>query len=335
MKYNSIIDRAYRKLRFDYNRALVEKEAEMAALSAKRDAATASLARQVDVLRNLVFAMQRTVRECISSHPKEGDFVTCDVCGAKSEFRFVGRIMGKYDIRYYQCPECGLMQTEKPYWLQEAYDSPLSSSDTGLVWRNERMRDVVKAVVGVFFEGKAAICEYACGYGLLTRMLRDAGLECRAYDKYSRPIFARGFEDDGARRYDLVTVFEALEHFETPIDELRRIFDRAGSVIFSEELLSDPVLSPGEWWYYCAEHGQHIHFYSLKTLEFIATIFGKRLYFHDKIGLLTDKEIDPGRFADCIDRCQQHAEALSLPPLTVSDMNFIIDRGCDGDRNGA
>jgi len=38
-------------------------------------------------------------------------------------------------------------------------------------------------------------------------------------------------------------------------------------------IISDPAPKPSEWWYYGFEHGQHIGFYRLKTLLYIAKKF--------------------------------------------------------------
>ncbi|MDM9385348.1 hypothetical protein QUB80_32355 [Chlorogloeopsis sp. ULAP01] len=39
-------------------------------------------------------------------------------------------------MTYYFCEESGLLKTEKPYWLDEAYQEAIADTDTGLVRRN-------------------------------------------------------------------------------------------------------------------------------------------------------------------------------------------------------
>jgi glycosyltransferase involved in cell wall biosynthesis len=62
----------------------------------------------------------------------------CKVCGSNSPYFASAKILQKYDVKYYQCHSCGFVQTEEPYWLNEAYtdaidinkyfpDIPLSS----------------------------------------------------------------------------------------------------------------------------------------------------------------------------------------------------------------
>ncbi|GEM_PF-626498 len=248
----------------------------------------------------------------------------CAICGNVMQFSFAKTIMGKYDISYFYCPHCEHLQTEKPYWLAEAYQSALSDSDTGLVQRNGHNRKLVGATLALLFPEKSNVLEYAGGYGLLTRMLRDAGAECFWYDKYATNTFARHFEDDGKRRYDLVLAFEALEHFEDPMAEFESIFSRGDSLLFSEELLPDRC--PDQWWYLCTEHGQHIQFYSLKTLQYIADYFHKKLYFHNDVGLITSAEIEQEKFDQIFDHMEENFRLFcqTHTPLTVTDMNAVI-----------
>jgi len=39
---------------------------------------------------------------------------------------------------------------------------------------------------------------------------------------------------------------------------------------------------PDAWWYYGLHHGQHIGFYRLKTLQYLAEKYGKALYTNGK-----------------------------------------------------
>jgi hypothetical protein len=54
-------------------------------------------------------------------------------------------------------------------------------------------------------------------------------------------------------------------------------------VVFSTILLPNKA-SLEDWWYLVPETGQHISFYSLQTLEYLAKFFKKHLY-TDKNGL--------------------------------------------------
>jgi hypothetical protein len=57
------------------------------------------------------------------------------------------------------------------------------------------------------------------------------------------------------------------------------MFRLCDSILFSTELqpLRD-FASPDDWWYFSPEHGQHIAFYTEKSLTFIAEKFGAKLH---------------------------------------------------------
>ena len=53
-----------------------------------------------------------------------------------------------------------------------------------------------------------------------------------------------------------------------------------------------PVPKPQSWFYYCPIHGQHISFYSLKTLQYLAKKYGLQVASNGRsIHLLTEKRI--------------------------------------------
>jgi hypothetical protein len=45
-------------------------------------------------------------------------------------------------------------------------------------------------------------------------------------------------------------------------------------LIFSTQLVPEPAPKLEDWWYYGLEHGQHIAFYTRKSLEVLAQQFG-------------------------------------------------------------
>lgn len=47
--------------------------------------------------------------------------MTCKICGSETSQKFKAKILVKYDINYYHCENCGFLQTEEPFWLEEAY----------------------------------------------------------------------------------------------------------------------------------------------------------------------------------------------------------------------
>ncbi len=203
----------------------------------------------------------------------------CKICGSNSEFLFTQRILRKYDARYFYCERCEFMQTEKPYWLQEAYESSMNLTDCGILLRNIYFSRLLSPLLFYGFDRNGRFVDYAGGYGVLTRLMRDIGFDFLWYDPYTTNILAKGFEYKAETGpVGLVTAFETFEHFEEPLSEIEKLLALSPNVVFSTALLPKPIPGPNQWWYYGLEHGQHIALYSLKTLQFLAGRLGSRLY---------------------------------------------------------
>lgn len=199
----------------------------------------------------------------------------CKICNAQANPIYRGKILNKYEIQYFYCSSCNFMQTEEPYWLEEAYSEAISISDTGVMARNNSFAETAGILLSLLCDRKQRFLDYGGGYGIFTRLMRDRGFDFYWYDKYAQNLVARGFEGDIKNsRYSAVTSFENFEHFYNPIEDIETIFNLTDIVLFSTDLLPEPVPSPSEWWYYCLEHGQHISLYSRKSLEFIGKKYG-------------------------------------------------------------
>lgn len=214
----------------------------------------------------------------------------CKICESESCEFSRAKILKKYDIAYFRCANCGFIQTEEPYWIDEAYQEPINVSDTGIIARNIYFGKTTASIIYFLFDRNACFLDYAGGYGLLTRMMRDIGFDFYWRDPYTKNLFARGFEYTGSGEIELITSFESFEHFVSPIQETEKILAISKNLLFTTELLPNP--EPNDWWYYGLEHGQHISFYSMKTLRFIASKYSLNLYSDGKsIHLLTTKKI--------------------------------------------
>jgi hypothetical protein len=84
------------------------------------------------------------------------------------------------------------------------------------------------------------------------------------------------------------------------------------SIFFTTLLLPEPAPRPGEWWYYVLDQGQHISFYTRKSLEVIAERFGLALV-TDGVSrhLLTERRISRLLF----NAVSKYKAAMLLAPL--------------------
>lgn len=189
----------------------------------------------------------------------------CRLCGGKIEHKFFDILLQKYKVDFFECQECHSLQTESPYWLDEAYTFNLSILDTGAVQRNLQNFAYCLLFSKIFNIRRGL--DYGSSDGLLCRFLRDHGVDFYAYDKYSKPIYAQGFTTPPGSP-DLVTAFEVLEHFSNPaVDFEDLIRFEAKYILFSTEIYTG---QRNDWWYLAKETGQHVFFYSPNALERLA-----------------------------------------------------------------
>jgi hypothetical protein len=217
----------------------------------------------------------------------------CKICKTETEKIFDAKIMNKYKIDYFYCQNCGFLQTEGPYWLTEAYKKPINISDTGYLQRNIFLSKKVTILLFFFFDKNKKFLDYASGYGVFVRLMRDIGFDFYWSDKYTQNIFARAFEynDSIKNNIEAITCFEAFEHFVNPIEEIEKMLSISKNIIFTTELLPQPIPKPEDWWYYGLEHGQHISFYSQKTFNFIANKYSLNYSNSGSLHILSQKRI--------------------------------------------
>ena len=216
--------------------------------------------------------------------------IHCRVCQTEAAKVFDGRLLD-YSVAYYECLNCGYLQTETPHWLDQAYAAAINDSDTGIMARNQVNAKIVLATMLLLGKLDGTLVDCAGGYGILVRLLRDYGINALWSDPYCQNLLARGFEhaDEPAT---LVTAFEAFEHFVNPAEELDRLLTIAPNILFSTEIIASPSPQQSDWWYYGKEHGQHIGFFRIRTLEKMAKERGKFLATNGtSYHLMTDKPI--------------------------------------------
>ena len=217
--------------------------------------------------------------------------MNCKICDSETYKIFNAVVLNKYNVDYFQCKNCGFAQTEKPYWLQEAYESPINLSDTGVIYRSERMSKITTTLITLFYNRNASFLDYAGGLGVFTRSMRDIGFDYYWHDPYTKNELARGFEGSLDKKYEVVTTFESFEHFENPLEEVEKILKFTDTIILTTDLISNPAPAHLQWWYYGSEHGQHIAFHSEQSFKVIAK--KHNLHYHKALNvhILTKKNI--------------------------------------------
>jgi hypothetical protein len=194
----------------------------------------------------------------------------CRLCGGHLVAKFSLNVLHRYEVRYFECDQCGSLQTESPYWLNEAYSSNLSNLDTGAVQRN--LQNVAAAYLMSKLFGVSDAIDFGGGDGLLCRLLRDYNINCYLKDKYANPTYSQGFSNPDFAAPNLVLAFEVFEHFASPARELEDLFQLQPKVLLASTEIY--CRQRADWWYLASESGQHVFFYSEKAVHMIAARFG-------------------------------------------------------------
>lgn len=256
----------------------------------------------------------------------------CKICNHETNNIFTAKILNKYDIKYYYCNHCGFLQTEESYWLKEAYSDPISIIDTGIMVRNIDSSKITAVILYFLFNKYGKFLDYGGGYGIFTRLMRDIGFDFYWHDLYSPNLVARGFESkSNSLKYELITSFESFEHFTEPIKEIESMIQFSDNVLFSTDLLPSTLPKPEEWWYYALEGGQHISFYSYKTLRYIAQKYNMNLCSNSRNYHLFTKNCKiNNKLFNFLLKYQKYGLFFyvkkKMKSLTVDDMNLLISK---------
>ncbi|MBD2597856.1 methyltransferase domain-containing protein [Nostoc spongiaeforme FACHB-130] len=248
----------------------------------------------------------------------------CKVCESDTHIFAKSIILGQYDVDYFQCSDCGFVQTEEPYWLDEAYSDAIARTDVGLVFRNNNLSRRTAHIIVNLFNHEAKFLDYGGGYGLFVRMMRDLGFDFYWDDKFCTNLFAKGFEFDLDKHttYELVTAFEVFEHFSNPIEEIENILKISKNILFSTEILPQNNPKPNEWWYYSPHDGQHISIYTVKSLSKIAEKYNLNLYSDgSSLHLLTEQTLPPELFNSL---CHSPIEPFNKQSLLQNDYSKAV-----------
>ena len=256
----------------------------------------------------------------------------CPVCGSGRSRAFEETVLGKYPVSYYLCEACGLLQTEEPYWLDEAYGEAIAITDTGIVQRNIRIARKLSSLLYVFAEKSCRGADVAGGYGLLVRLMRDYGFNFYWDDKYCKNVLARGFEADIAGgEFGVVTAFEVLEHLDNPLSFISESLERyrASIFVFSTLTYESDRVPERDWWYYSFATGQHICFYTKETLRTIAERLGLHFYSYGDLHVMSKSRLP--RWLVCV-ALGPAANLLSvlarrrLGSKTFADHTYMMDK---------
>ena len=253
----------------------------------------------------------------------------CHICASGSLPFGSIQVLGKYQVAYYRCGDCGFIQTESPYWLGEAYSEAIAKQDVGIMQRNRMNTSVTSSLLAISFPTLKTGIDFGGGHGVFVRMMRDRGYNFFWRDLYAANTFARGFEYDPKERYDFLTAFEVLEHFVDPMAELESLMASADNLLVSTLTVPEPTPALTDWWYYVPSSGQHVSLYTEKALQYIAKRFNRHLASNGTYHLFTSSPSSALRFRLAMNmKCAKLIGLLARrPSLIPSDFERFTRPG--------
>lgn len=248
----------------------------------------------------------------------------CKICSELSEKIFSKKILLKYDVDYHQCSNCGFIQTDTPFWLEEAYNNAITSLDIGILKRNNELAHIVPKFIDTFFPKSTKYLDFAGGYGIFVRLMRDLGYEFYRQDIYCENIFSKHFDitDTDLKTFDVVTAFEVFEHLENPLQEIEDMLKFGDNLIFSTDIVPEDG-NIENWVYIANETGQHIAFYTEKALRIIAEKFGKHYYRRKNYHIFSAEAFSKEQIDFAIHDVSKYKEFFGLKKRRI---NFRIQR---------
>jgi len=251
----------------------------------------------------------------------------CKICSAPTVIFETSVVLNKHTVQYFQCGSCGFMQTEDPFWLEEAYSSAIARQDVGIMSRNLIHCEVTAALLNLVFPEVETAVDYGGGHGVLVRLMRDKGFNFFWSDLHASNNFARGFEAGSGLKYDFLTAFEVLEHLVDPISDISKMMDLSPNVFVSTCLLPEPTPALSGWWYYMQSSGQHVSFYTSKSLECLANRFKRHLSSVGSFHLFSSKPVKYHRYraATSPRLARLINKAYSRPSLIPDDLGRMTE----------
>jgi hypothetical protein len=201
--------------------------------------------------------------------------VQCRICRAPAGIAFTVCIRNERNESLFRCSTCSFCFFAEPDWLEQSFSEELNELDIGSVARSLFVADFMTAVFPLRRSGYTVL-DWGGGDGLLTRLLRERGINCVWQDPFVKPRFVGAAIYEPSSRVDVTVVSEVFLHLTDPVSVLRLLLSQSEVVIMTAVVPPKDITA--QWWYLMPETGQHVSFYPPPALQALATQTGSRLY---------------------------------------------------------
>lgn len=201
----------------------------------------------------------------------------CPICESESKLIFSLNIFGS-QRNLLKCESCGTCFYYNVDWLDLAYTDAIVALDTGAVSRCVYNSYIINAITGIRRRASEIHLDYGGGSGLLTRLLRDVGVNSYWYDKHCNNIYAKGF-DNFKGPVNILSMIEVIEHLPNPQQVIAEICSQWDPSYFYITTEFVPKQIGPSWWYLVPETGQHVTFLTKDAMQRLANLNGYFAYF--------------------------------------------------------
>jgi len=204
--------------------------------------------------------------------------IKCRICSSKVVKKWTMKVRDRFEGKLMQCKECDALQFVGLDWLKDAYYGDFSVRfDEGRFIRNKVVYVLVRKLTKAFFDSdKVTLLDYGGGEGVLEDLLcikAKPSYKPETYDPY-----VRKHSELPKKTFDFITCIEVLEHLQDVsafFNDIKKIFHK-DSIMLCSTSLYDPTKHDKKWQYLSTEIGQHITFWSKKSIRHLKKIIGVR-----------------------------------------------------------
>lgn len=199
----------------------------------------------------------------------------CPICSEYTHEFKRDKITEELVIQYQICQSCGLIHSfDHAFFETILYrDNYFDDIDSG--WKNRS--DQMFSILDKFFSNKKplVILDIGAGTNYLVHRLEQAGYDAYGLDAHSEALYAkdrffRDFKSLPTSKFDLIVLFEVMEHLVHPMEEIKQFLEflkPSGQIMFST-VLYNPNRHKSVDWYVNPRFG-HVTIWSINALHHI------------------------------------------------------------------